>query len=428
MYDQELQPVAMTPRRRGRGWLWVLSALVVVIGLLIWVAGRRTRYQRVAVFPLTQDEQSEDLLLGCGITPCLAGFCVREDAFVFALRDWEKGEQLWQVSTNVPYTDKDTSPVQWEAEGEYDADVSPDGHCFVAASSQEAVLRVQSWRDGKALGDAAIDLVKLPPSPPKPGQPARMLRLMATITDGRRCFVVFALAPYGELRAVHTIVVEGDRILAYDVSTRGVLFSPDGNALYREPVMAGVGIEGRELRLRQRLMLPEGELRLGADGTAILEDGAIYRLSGKHTRMPGFTNDTVTISGRYALFTKGKVSRVVEVKTGRYWEVTVPRENLGGDVTEDGEHYLALFANAPGGVSGALQRRMNPDAREHFIALYERPGRLRAWMQLDRLRPSSWWPSPDGRAVVFTTDDQCLLYRLSRGRRLLPPARPPGAG
>jgi len=426
MYDQDLQP-AVQPRRRRWRWLWLLPVLVVLIGLLTWAAGRRARYQKAAAFPLTRNEQSEDLLLGCGITSCLAGFCVREDAFVFTLRDWEKGQAVWQVSTNVPYADDYTSPVRWTAEGEYDADVSPDGHCFVAASAEEAVLRVQSWRDGEALGDAAIDLVTLLPSPPKPGQPAQVVHLLVTITDGGRCFVVFDLIPYGKSPAIHTFIIEGERILAHDTGTKVVHFSPDGGTVHRSPVMAGVGIEGKKLRFRHPLALPEEDLRLGAGGTAILQDGGIYRFAGQPTLMPGFTCDTITTSGRYALFCKGKISRVVEVKTGKYWDVTVPRENHGGDVTEDGEHYLAMFSNAPGGVSGALRRRMAPGAQDYFIALYERSGRLRVWMRIDRLRPTSWWPSPDGRAVAFTTDDQCLLYRLSGGRRLPPRAHPPGA-
>jgi len=406
----------VAPRRR-RHWRWLLPLLVVLIGLVGWAAGRRVRYHQVASSRLTRNEKSEDLLLGCGITPCLTGYCVREDAFVFTLRDWEKGQVAWQVSTNVPYADKDTSPVRWTAEGEFDADVSPDGHCFVAASSEEGVLHVQSWRDGKALGDAAIDLLPLLPSPSKPGQPAQVKHMLATITDGGRCFATFDLISPGKSRAIHTCIIEGSRILAHDRGTDVMHFSPDGGTVYRASVMAGVGIEGKKLRFQHPLKLPEGDYHLAADGTAVRKDGGIYRFAGKPTLMKGFTCDTITTSGRYALLTKGKVSRVVELKTGTYWEVTVPRENHGGDVTEDGRHLLAIFSNKPGGLGGIVKRKVAPGAQDYFIALYDKPNRLRAWMRIDNLRPNSWWPSPDGRAVVFTTDDKCLLYRLSGKNR-----------
>ncbi|MHB0937947.1 MAG: hypothetical protein ACYC6A_16285 [Armatimonadota bacterium] len=235
---------------------------------------------------------------------------------------------------------------------------------------------------------------------------------MATITDGGRCFVVFDLIPHGKSPAVHTFIIEGNRVLAHDRGTKVAHFSPDGGTVYRTPVMAGVGIEGKALRFLHPLKLPDTELRLGADGTAITQDGGIYRFSGQPTLMPGFTVDSIAFGGQYALFCKGKVSRVVELKTGKYWEVTVPRENHGGDVTEDGKHLLAVFSDDPGGLTGLLRRKVTPGAKNTFIALYDSTTRMRTWMRIDRLRPTSWWPSPDGRSVVFTTDEKCLLYRL----------------
>jgi hypothetical protein len=87
----------------------------------------------------------------------------------------------------------------------------------------------------------------------------------------------------------------------------------------------------------------------------------------------------------------------------------VPQQNEGGDATEDGRHILASISARPGGLTGLLRNAIG--AENHFIVLYERPGRQRAWMRVDHLQPNSWWPSPDGRSVAFTTADTCLLYR-----------------
>jgi len=409
MPDQAAQP-ADTKSRAWRYTRLVVILLIagVLVALIGWGLGRRpAAYRRAGRFPLYMDKGG-DLLLGCGITPCLTGFCVREDAFVFILRDWETGKARWQVSDiTIPYADPKKSAISWTPEGEFHAAVSPDGHFFVAAAAEDATLRVRTWRDGTSQGEAALSLPSLLPK----GRKAQVQHLLAGVTDGGRCFVVFDLITRAKPTINHAFAIEGNDVIAHYSGPRVPHFSPDGNTVLYRDTLARVVIDGKALRFADPVTVPDIKYRgVGAGSVAVTEDGSIYRLSGKHTLMKGFTCDTVTISGRYALLCKGNISRAVELKTGSFWEIDVPRENQGGDVTEDGRHILALFATKPGSLTGLLRNAVS-EQQNHFIALYANPNRLCAWMRIDPLRPTSWWPSPDGRAVAITTERECLLYR-----------------
>jgi hypothetical protein len=412
MYGQDIQPIAAKPRRSYRTLVVILLIAGALITLFSWGASRRTKtYHRVGAYPLHADQLgADDMLLGYGIMPCLTGFCVREDAFVFTLRDWETGKQRWQVSTAIPYADPKKAKFTWLSE--FHAAVSPDGSRFVAASSDDNNLRVQSWEDGKLLGEVAIPLLPLIPFQKEhwvSGKQGEVLLLRSTVTDDGRCFVSFTWKYTVE--SLQAFVIEGDRVVAR-YAGNGTLyqFSPDGTAaLLSSRKLARVVIEGNTLRFTDQMKLPSQGIQLGAAGAAVTEDGAIYRLSGKPVAAKGFTCDTVTTSGRYAILYNEKVTRAVDLQTGDSWEIEAPGVNHGGDATEDGQHILASFATRPGGLTGLLRNAVGME--NHFIVLYQRPGRQRAWMRIDRLQPMSWWPSPDGRAVAFTTENECLLYR-----------------
>jgi|GEM_PF-2067158 len=413
MYDQDIQSVTMKPRRRSYLPLAIIMLLVAgFIVLFSWGAGRRPKtYHRVGAFPLHM-EGSDDLLLGAGITPCLGGFCVREDAFVFTLRDWETGKELWQVSTAIPYADPKKAKIAWT--GEFHAAVSPDGHRFAAASSDDNNLLVQTWQDGAGTGEVKIALPPLLP-PGFIGMPsAKMLDevvdLRASITDEGRCFIALGwkLSPVPS----QAFVIEDGAIVArYSGKEYPEQFAPDGSAaMLSTDKLVKVIIEGKTLRFADPVKLPSVKGTVpGAGGTAVTADGGIYRLSGKPVIAKGFACDTVTTSGKYAILTRGQLTRAIDLHTGDSWEVTVPQKNEGGDATEDGKHILATFISEPGGLTGMLRNAVG--AQNYFVVLYERPDRQRAWMRLDRLRPFSWWPSPDGRSLALTTSDECLLYR-----------------
>jgi len=422
MYDQDSYPVAQKPRpRRRRGWVAGLLILVALIALFAWGANRRPKtYHKVGVYDLHMEVNAlasfmgadDDMLFDRGIMPCLTGFCVREDAFVFTLHDWETGKPRWQVPTAVPYADPKKTQIAWTEE--YHAAVSPDGHIFVAVSSDNDNLHVQTWRDGAAQGDLEIPLPPLLPpgfvGMPSSKQLDEVVDLRAAVTDAGRCFLILGwkLSPMPS----RAFVIEGDRIVARYAGAEAIRqFSPDGMAmLFSSGKLARVAIEGKTLRFTDPLKLPimDGVL-LGAGGTAVTRDGTIYRLAGQPVTAKGFTCDTITANGRYAILYKDKVTRTVDLQTGSSWEIAVPQENDGGDATTDGRHILASFSGKPGGLTGLLRNMVG--AQNHFIVLCERPGRQRAWMRIDRLQPTSWWPSPDGRAVAFTTFDKCLLYR-----------------
>jgi len=413
MYDQDIQPITLKPRRRSYLPLVVVLLLVAgFIALLSWGAGRRPKtYHRVGAFPLHMEE-SDDMLLGFGIMPCMTGFCVREDAFVFTLHDWATGEQRWQGSTAIPYADLKKTKIAWSTE--FHAAVSPDGRRFAAVSADNNDLLVQTWQDGAPTGEIKIALPALL-SAGFAGKPSAKIldevtTLRAAITDAGRCFI--SLGWKSSPMPSHAFVIDGGAIVArYSGKEYPAQFAPDGSAvLLSTDKLAKVIIEGKTLRFAGLVRLPAVEGTVpGAGGTAVTAAGGVYSLSGKPVIAKGFACDTVTTSGKYALLTRDQITRAVDLRTGDSWEVTVPQKNEGGDATEDGKHILATFVSQPGGLTGMLRKAVG--AQNYFIVLYERPGRQRAWMRIDRLRPFSWWPSPDGRAVALTTADQCLLYR-----------------
>jgi len=381
MYGQDTDHVAKKPRPRRRlGLLIGLLIVAVLAALFAWEVSRRPKtYHQVGAYPLLRDMggiSASEMLLGIGITPCRTGFCVREKAFDFTLHDWVTGKPRWQVSTAVPYADPKKSKIAWI--DDYHAAVSPDGHIFTAACAADTRLRVQTWQDGKPREDIAIEL-----PPVTRGARGRVYELRTNITDDGRCFVILVLAE-GARIVTHVVVVEGNRVIAQYTGKYTPQFLPDGQtAIYRgKPVK--VAITGKTLHFTNPVKAP----------TAIPK---------------GFISHSVTTDGRYALLRKDLVLRAVDQLTGAYWEITVPGKNDGGDATMDGRHILASFLTLPDSLTGKVRSAIG--AESHFIVLYERPGRPRAWMCVDHLQATSWWPSPDGRSVAFSTKDHCLLYR-----------------
>ena len=100
--------------------------------------------------------------------------------------------------------------------------------------------------------------------------------------------------------------------------------------------------------------------------------------------------------------------RVLLPSTGKYWEFRPPA-TLGGDVTDDGR-FVMLWCRRqiPEGMQPLL--RLFPHAGDgEYVAIYERPGKLRAVLR--RVNFNSWWISPDGHAIAVSDFSQVRLYR-----------------
>ena len=403
MYDSDIQPSSFERAaglRRKRHALLVagLIAAGIIAVLFAAVAGRRPhQYRLVDMYPLYQDisRENPEMLRGFGIFPCRDGFCLREDEFVFVLRDWEKGDERWRIETPAPKVPVAArSLLSWQQAPSLAPAVSPDGQIFAAAVADGEKLRVLSWRAGTKIGEAVI------PVPVPAGNGAQQVSALdaCALNDGR-CFAILA---FGPLR--HVFLIDGARVVAAWRGKQAVTLAPDGTTAVVGKMLAKISVEGAELRFTHIADLAgDTAWTPGTEGTAISEDCRLFPLPRQPVAGAGaWRLSTVSSSGRYAVIHNTALARTVDLTTGEAWEVDVPENCLGGDATEDGQHLLAHFA------AGSLEEDESYNA---YIALYQRPNRLLAWLEHDLTSTNSWWPSPDGRSIAMTGEEDCYLYR-----------------
>ena len=363
---------------------------------------------------------------------CTSGFWMHESPRTFVLRDWN-GKERWRanlaqtkisgqratprVLTNFGY--RTQSPLSYAA--------SSDGRVFAAAMPAGTQTRVQIWRDGALTGDLLL------PAPVNP-VPQRWVHAL----DNGRVFV-WDNAPEWPVT-----VIDNGRIVARGHFPAWGLISSDGRTVVSP---FGNGFTYADLTVRDGVVRVTPRYH-GADPLAVLRmpdltldnssfingyvlssDGAVYNHAGRVSPATTWQHETVAPGRRYTLQHIGAASRVYSPLTGDTWSFFVHGENKGGDAIADGRYALAYCTTRiPPDLLKLLQAvpgmeetftRMSLD----YLALYERPGRLRAVLRLDRinLRPSLlriddywWYPSPDGRTIAMTITgnaSECLVFR-----------------
>lgn len=414
-----------------RGWRdylkfhnWRMPLILLGILAALWAAwwhGQPKTYHLVA------RSTTADIAL----IPCRDGYLTQEGGNDFVLRDWVKGRERWRVHTGYKLTTGTYGPYWSVGEvGDIFAAIIPMAHY---------TPRVQVWRNGALIFDQVIDELHSPKGGyrirvlndgrvvvwqvTQPGNPAVVIQDGAIIARGNLTWTThvglsyvapdgsFSVAPYknGFLYAPLTIR-DGRLIAAPRYNPHAYLRGPCCYPLY--------GIEAPQL----------------AHGMLLTPNDKIYGPDGVLPGKGKWATSTITPGGEYLLQTDGARSRVYAPTTGDEWSYAIKNGNLGGDVTMDGRYALAYFKPTPPRaitrVSALLRgvpdlgRAIPNTDNLVYIALYERPGTLRALMRVDpaKWHPGftedtiSWWfPSPDGHGYVINMHDgntgECILFR-----------------
>jgi hypothetical protein len=414
------QPVQTTPPRRtfrGRPFLITLAVLTL-LGAAWWYSQPKSYHYIAHSSPVEVT-----------LIPCQDGYLTQEKAG-WVLRDWVTGKDHWRV---VPAPDHPkmarmaavTSPIP---------NVGMRGDICAAISAQPTGARLQVWRNGAITFDKHIS-----------GWTGRIFYIRV-LNDGRviawqqrapRCPAVVVqdgkIVARGTLpfhKDGRTFVAPDGQFAAVNKSGVGVVYAPitiaNGILTAKETLIKSVYI-GAD---RYPPYYEEGEL-LVAGQTLIADDflGPKGRIASD-----GWSTDTITPGGVYLLQSKGPRSRVYAPSTGKNWSYRVGDGNRGGDATMDGRCALAYFTPSfpPQAIRLIELLRQIPGVGRAFpdpsgttyIALYERPGKLRAQLRINQeawwpehgFDATSWWfPSPDGRAFVVNMESgsgcRCVLFR-----------------
>lgn len=398
---------AQTSRHRLRPayrWLMVLLLLVGVIGWGWWNTPRRlTRVMHARAYG--------DFLL-----PCRDGFFYWSADTAVSLREWD-GNPRWTV----------THPKMSYADTEYYC-VSPSGRHYAFACEISKQITLMIWENGTRVATH-----RLPPLPPRSGQ-SLGISSVKTLDDGR---VILTLDHY---RPNHPPFAD---VIIYQGATRiaegrlpgklvTVKWTPDASVVATwspGPTFSYAPVTIRDGRITfAPIRNGRGTLNLenygyqGGDnypalyreGLILTEKGLAYRADGTVARAFSKAwehDETISPAGTWTMLLKKGVVRAFHPASGQGWQFRV-RNCLGGDITDDGRYIMAWCHRDTPPAFEWLALHFGWDTlRSEYIAIYERPGRLRASM----LRGDwmSWWISPDGHAVATMNeyDMEVTLYR-----------------
>ncbi len=169
------------------------------------------------------------------------------------------------------------------------------------------------------------------------------------------------------------------------------------------------------------------DANLCSKGIVLANTGAEYAQTGKRANTTGWQHETIAPGGMFTVEHQHNLVRVYSPVTGQSWAFAAPGELLGGDATSDGQYALAWYRKRLGNNLRRMLARVPqiaPFFSHDVLALYQRPGHLRAELPIDihawwnqATAPENWWeyPSPDGHAVAFNIAGSpgctCLLFR-----------------
>lgn len=416
--------VSPPPQPKGRrlGWRWLWLPVAVALLLLGWKAWYVPYYRLIGTFNVS------DVLL----IPAETGFLTRERDTTYVLRDWRDGRRRWAVTVRQPrvrrrrlFTDRIVSAGY---------SLSQDGRVFAAATIQQGVLHLETWRDGVAAGHVTLPVEQRPPF------------LFVRALDSGRVFCWysdFANDAPGE-RAMPVIAIEGGRVIGRGSFPPDTLVAPDGSAVASSTstgfTYAELQVAGGSVTLRNAytagdpLNLPDVrggfvlESSMFAEGVVLAANGAVYGRTGRLRAPVRRQHQGVAPGGRYTLEYAGRKVWSYSPVSNKAWSVTVPNINLGGDATADGRHVLAYLQPRMPEIFDRYTRRaaarLAGGSLSDYLMLYDDVGRrlavlrpkLHAWWPDAGMVESRWWfPSPDGRTVAMTAangvEGRCFLLR-----------------
>ena len=407
-------------RRRSRRWLWLPAAVVLL--LLGWKAWYVPYYRLIGTYT------THDVLL----IPAETGFLTRESETTFALRDWRDGHRRWAVTVRQPQV-RGRGPSGDLVFGS-GYSLSHDGHVFAAATVQQRVLHLETWRDGAATGHVTLPLEQTPP-----------ILFVRALDSGRVfCWHSFYVRGIFGGRTMPVIAVEDGRIIGRGSFPPNTLMAPDGSAVasststgftYSEPQVVGGAITlHNSYTANDTLDFPDGrggfvlDSTMFAGGAVLAANGAVYGRKGRVRAPVRRQHQGAAPGGRYTLEYAGREVWSFSPVSGKAWSVSVPSINLGGDATADGRHVLAyLQPRMPNIFDRSTRRaaaRLIGGSLSDYLMLYDNAGRRRAvlrpklrawWPDAGAVETRWWFPSPDGRTVAMTAangvEGRCFLLR-----------------
>lgn len=405
----------LDPRRKRR-----LVRIITLVLALALVAGGIWWWLQPRAYHLVGQFRSGDVT----IIPCTQGFFLRESLNSFVLRDWRSGKICWQAMSARPMS----------AELMYA--VSSNGRFFAVLTDYAPHARLQIWDNGTLICDRIMT------------QLTSFGNHLKALDDGR-VFVWMSRRWNYEPTPTPALLLHGDQVVASGQVLDSMLaaMSPDGQVMMAPYGLgfeyAAIRVQGKRIAVAQRyrgndpinLQVMNGfclDSNLFAGGILLAKDGALYQAAGKKFVASGWTNESVAPGGKYTYQHRGAQARVYSPVSGDNWTFNVPGRQQGGDATENGRFALAWYHRGTGrrptpyadGIPWMSNPFSNYRSRE-TLALYERPGKLRAilplrihtWWHDPSSPPEAWWwyPSPDGHSIVINiagnNGSKCLLFR-----------------
>lgn len=394
-----LQPVFQ------RHWLWWLLLVLPLAALIGW-----WRYATPARLKLVDTYATANSLLN----PTQAGFFTQVEQDVYALTRWS-GTPYWKVTVRGRLSGSFRPNPTREARC-----VSPNGRYLASVADEIRHLTVYTWDAGKRLRACALPNETI----------VRHLRTDLLTRDDGRVLVSIQTSNVQPFYWFHRLyLVDGDRLVAQGTARGGGYLTPDGTLWL-------ASLPGGKFQISP-VTIANGTITLGSPrlvrgdyyldlygypgcynypalyhGAVMNTDGDIFRRDGRDVKAPAgwVTIGNISPDNRWTLFRRGQRLRVVSPVTGDAWTMTVPYELENGDVTDDGRFVALRCVRELPDQFTRLLGQFNALPEGEMVAIFERPGRLRAVCQMSS--DSTWWISPDGHALVRDYPDGSVkLFR-----------------
>lgn len=402
MDDTAVTPLRPAAPRRRLHPLWLLVPLAAALVAWLWFTTPK-RPHAIGSYPC----------LGEILNPTDAGFFYQVDESTFAVRRWSDGALAWKVTIPAGAQQTPGSPgavtLRLPAMSNTFC-VSPNGRIFTAAVPDGRRVTVYTWRDGTEMGRVTLRLRQAPMLLPRnDGRVFAYTGLPQSVTTPETAYLVRNSAVEASGTLPPSSMLTPDAGLYVMPQATGFKFAKvtvkDGKITLGTP-HTGTG------NLNLDIYGYEGEYTYSAlfAGVVFTMEGLVYRADGTvdQSSQSWSPDTTISPSSRTTLLTKDGRVRVLEPATGTHWDFRA-LPTRGGDVTDDGR-FAMLWCERQ--VPQALRPLIElfPSAGDpDFVAIYERPGKLRAVMR--RMDFNSWWISPDGHHIIVSDGEKMRLFK-----------------
>jgi len=398
---------------RNRRLTLILAGLLLLAGGILWYLRDHRQYHIAMSF-----DDARPIL-----APRATGFLAGGEATPYSFYDWE-GTLSWQVQERHRGRYIRTGAVLMETEKRYA--LSPDGRFLSVIDSMPwaAQVELRTWREGKQYRTMKIPLGTV--------HELHQMNDGSVYISGKRQNEAVKLLWVKETRVA--AAVEHYRLLGISNDGGTALVSDTTRRSARPVFPCAIGIKNGRIVLRP-VTVRFDCCSVYDKGVLLFSDGFIHR---KGVTKPIVRHvPVIHILGQSrgaAVFNadKGRVL-VISLVSGDMWSFrlkkgyTIQQEATG--VSENGRFVAMTFQRD---ALLKLRRlyslfpplaRLLPKRTRREVLLYSRPGRqivnLTDVLGKQETAGASWYPSPDGRAVVGVTVDRDNHYRcvLLRKRR-----------